>query len=116
MSLRVNLPWPHKDLSPNARIHWKAKHRRRHAYRHTCSWACVEQKVRRIDAESVSATILFYPPDARRRDVDNMLASVKAGIDAVAEAIGVDDSKWDLTLCRAIPRKGGCVTILLVAA
>src|SRR3546814_7576318 len=44
--------------------------------------------------------IEFYPPDKRRRDLDNMLASFKYGIDAVAEAMGVDDSLFEFRLCR----------------
>lgn len=111
----VDLPWPPKELSPNARLNWRAKHRRRHAYRHTCSWTCVEQKLRRIEADRVHATIKFYPPDARHRDVDNMLASIKAGIDAVAEAIGVDDSRWTITLRVGPHRKPGCVRIEIEA-
>ncbi len=113
---RVDLPWPPSKLSPNARLHWKAKHRYRHAYRHTCSWACVEQKVRKIEAEAVTATITFCPPDNRRRDQDNMLASIKAGIDAIAEAIGVDDSRWSLALRRGDPVKGGIVCVEIEAA
>ena len=107
----IKLPWPHKDLSPNARVNWRAKHRRRHAYRHTCSWACVEQRARKIEANGVSAVITFCPPDARRRDMDNMLASAKAAIDAVADAVGVDDSRWSLTLRNGEPVKNGAVII-----
>lgn len=113
---RVDLPWPHPSLSPNAHVGWRTKHRHRHSYRHTCSWSCVDQKIRKIEAESIKATIIFSPPDARRRDVDNMLASIKAAIDAVAEAIGVDDSKWSIEPCRGIPTKGGKVSIILEAA
>jgi crossover junction endodeoxyribonuclease RusA len=113
---RIDLPWPPAALSPNARLNWRAAHRKRHSYRHTCAWTCVDQKVRKIEAERVKATIIFSPPDARRRDIDNMLASIKAAIDAVAEAIGIDDSKWAIELCRGLPRKGGNVRIVLEAA
>lgn len=113
--MEINLPWPHRDLSPNARVHWRVKHRRCHSYRHTCSWACVDQGVRKIDAQAIKATIIFFPPDARRRDVDNMLASIKAAIDAVAEAIGIDDSKFNIELCRGLPVKGGNVRLILEA-
>lgn len=114
-ALAVDLPWPPKELNPNAHIHWKAKRRRRQAYRHACSWACVDQKVRKVDAEQIKATVIFSPPDARRRDVDNMLSSVKAAIDAVAEAVGIDDSNWSIEPVRGIPCKGGNVRIVLEA-
>jgi crossover junction endodeoxyribonuclease RusA len=112
----VVLPWPHKDLSPNARVHWREKRRRHRSYRHTCSWECVDQGIRKIDAQVIKATIIFSPPDSRRRDIDNMIASVKAAIDAVAEAIGVDDSRWQIEPRRGVPVKGGNVRIVLEAA
>ncbi len=44
-----------------------------------------------------------------------MLASIKAAIDAVAEAIGIDDSKFNIELCRGLPVKGGNVRLILEA-
>lgn len=109
--LILGLPWPHKDLSPNARVDWRVKHRRRHAYRLACEWTCAEKRVRPIEADRVQATIIFVPPDARHRDMDNMLASAKAAIDAVAVAIGVDDSRWEMALRKEPPAKPGAVRI-----
>src|SRR3546814_1588637 len=59
--------------------------------------------------------IEFYPPDARRRDLDNMLASVKHAIDGIAEAIGVDDSRFSYSIARRAPIKGGRVSIVVTA-
>jgi crossover junction endodeoxyribonuclease RusA len=112
----ITIPWPHPHLSPNARVHWKAKHRRRHSYRIACSWACAEQKVRKLEAERVKAIITFFPPDNRARDLDNMLGSVKAGLDAIAEAIGVDDSRWAIEIVRGFPVKHGEVRITIEKA
>ncbi|MDF9301624.1 hypothetical protein P5P81_03370 [Tritonibacter mobilis] len=44
--------------------------------------------------------------------MDNMLASIKSGLDGVAEAIGQDDSEWTThTLSRGPVEKGGAVYI-----
>jgi crossover junction endodeoxyribonuclease RusA len=31
--ISVTLPWPHRSLSPNARVHWAALSRAKRAYR-----------------------------------------------------------------------------------
>ena len=99
MKQTVSLPWPAKELSPNARTHWAAKARAVKGYRLACAWHAAEQKIRKMKAP-ISATITFHPPSRRRMDIDNMLARAKAGIDAVSDAIGVDDSRWEFTLIR----------------
>jgi crossover junction endodeoxyribonuclease RusA len=58
-------------------------------------------------------TIAFCPPDNRRRDLDNMLASFKHGIDAISEAIGIDDYGFGFTIMRGEPVKGGCVRVTI---
>lgn len=42
--------------------------------------------------------LVFVPPDRRNRDADNMLASMKAGLDGMADAMKVDDSKFKVTI------------------
>ena len=42
----------------------------------------------------VKVAIKFYPPDNRKRDRDNMIASFKSGQDGVADALGMDDALW----------------------
>jgi crossover junction endodeoxyribonuclease RusA len=39
----------------------------------------------------------FFKPDKRARDWDNMLAAMKSGLDGLADAMGVDDSRWRLS-------------------
>jgi crossover junction endodeoxyribonuclease RusA len=116
----VTLPFPNKKLNPNAsrmRGHWAKRQGEANAYKRVCGWAAVEQKIKRMDCAAIKATLTFCPPDNRRRDLDNMLAASKTGLDAVSEAIGVDDSRWELTLVRGEPRpKHGEIILILEGA
>lgn len=52
--------------------------------------------VGRIDAPELAVCLVFVPPDRRHRDLDNCIASIKAGLDGLADVLGVDDSRWTL--------------------
>lgn len=108
--MTVTLPWPPASLSPNARLHWASAARAKRAYREQCYWRA-KVAFTRIDAESVAVKIEFHPPDRRRRDLDNCIASMKSGLDGIADAIGVDDSRWALTAVMGEPTKPGCVLV-----
>jgi crossover junction endodeoxyribonuclease RusA len=96
----VTLGWPATILSPNARAHFHDVAKAKKAYRTAC-WALTRQAGIRLRADASPHLVLtFVPPDRRARDLDNMLASIKAGLDGVADAIGCDDSRWTLTLKR----------------
>jgi crossover junction endodeoxyribonuclease RusA len=96
----VVLPWPPKELSPNARLHWAALSRVKKAYRTAC-W--LQARKAGISAETLLGAdeadvhLVFYPPDKRNRDADNMLASMKAGLDGLADALKVDDNIFRVT-------------------
>ncbi len=61
--------------------------------------------------ECAHLDITFYPPDRRKRDLDNMLGAIKYGLDGIAKASGVDDYGWSLTISRGVPVDGGEVHI-----
>ena len=114
--MRVDLPWPPRHLSPNARVHWAVLARDKAAYRFSCMWLakvafCATGEP--AFAVPVLVAIHFSPPDNRGRDLDNMLASCKAGLDGVAQAIGVDDKHWHLDLSRGPVVKGGAVILTI---
>lgn len=90
----VTVSWPHKYLSPNARAHWRRVAPIRAAYRNEGFWEAAKAGARDFDVEQLRVIITFYPPDNRRRDRDNMIASVKNAADGIADRIGVDDHKW----------------------
>lgn len=65
-----------------------------------------------MNAGQVTVLIMFHPPKNYGFDLDNMLARIKQGLDAVAETIGVDDKDWEeIRLIRGKKVSGGAVVI-----
>lgn len=114
--MRILLPWPTSDLSPNARGHWAIKARAKKAYRATCAAQARSQGLTRLNAERLHLKITFVPPNRRARDLDNLLASCKAGLDGLCDVVGVDDSKWSMEISKADDRIGGFVEIVVAVA
>lgn len=111
--MRISLPWPPRELSPNARGHWAIKARAAKSHRAACQILCMAAGARALGWPDMVVSITFHPPSARRADLDNMLAAMKAGLDGVAQATGVDDSRWTYRIARGEPIKGGRVDVEL---
>lgn len=92
MTNTVTLPWPPRECSLNARVHHMMLHKAKGRYKDMCYW--LAKKAQLQSPQSPVVSIDFFPPDRRRRDVDNVLASCKAGIDGIAQAVGIDDSNF----------------------
>ena len=112
--MKVILPWPPSELSPNARVHWAKKARIAKDYRRWAHLLACGAKAP-VGLETAKVSITFNPPDRRARDLDNMLASMKSGLDGIAAAIGVDDSKWAIKIEKGQPVKGGAVIVQVAA-
>lgn len=110
---RITLPWPPKELSPNRRGHWAKSHKHRQQYKHDCHYFALFQGLLKINADRVKVNIIFHPPDRRKRDDDNMIGAFKAGRDAIAELIGVDDANWDVTYAFMPPEKPGKIELTI---
>ena len=111
--ITIRLPWPPKELSPNARVHWAKKAGVSQKYRQDARWLTLCEMAGNCYPDLTRLRLTFCPPDKRRRDLDNMLASIKNGIDGIADALGVDDSNFTLTLERGEPTKGGEVVAVI---
>ena len=111
----ITLPWPPKELNPNARVHHHvlAKHKKR--YKELCWALTLESKVRPPECDKIHLEILFVPPNRQRRDLDNCLAAMKAGIDGIAQAWGIDDNRFKYTIDIA-SYIGGMVKIVVYPA
>lgn len=94
--LLIELSWPAKQLSPNARVHHMVKHRYAKAAKIEAGWAT--KSARPFDWGSdgpFDIHIRAYPPVQRNRDTDNLIASLKSHLDGIAEALGVNDSLFN---------------------
>lgn len=112
MSCDVTLPWPSAKLSPNASSPgvWRIKQGAAKKYRADCLILAKAAKLRPNDTSGLSIT--FLPPDRRKRDLDGCLSRIKQGLDAIAEALGVDDSTFVRILLQwGEVVKGGAVHI-----
>jgi len=109
----IDLPWPPRELSPNARVDRRAVAGIRSRYRQACGWATTAAGFRAMPPGPLHLDVTFHPPDRRARDLDNMLSSIKAALDGISDVIRVDDSWWSLTIRRADPVPGGRVSVRL---
>jgi crossover junction endodeoxyribonuclease RusA len=105
----ITFPWPPKEISPNARVHWAVKSKLTKGFKNDCLNCAVQYK-KELKAQS-KFKIVFCPPDKRKRDADNLIASFKAGFDALSVVAGIDDSKFEWTYVRGEPVKHGAVIV-----
>jgi crossover junction endodeoxyribonuclease RusA len=114
----VTLPWPHKDLSPNARVHFYTLAHQKKIARICAHYAAIAAGAkRRAFPERPAVTITFHPPkQGVVADDDNMKASFKAARDGIADAIGVDDGKWIVAYATGLRVKGGQVVVTVEQA
>ena len=88
MKVTLELPFPGRGLSPNSRLHWRARAAAVAQYRETVGWIAKEavQKLQGPLQPPVRADVVFTLPDRRRRDPDNLQASLKAAWDGMVDA------------------------------
>lgn len=88
----IELPWPSKHLSPNARCDRRAITEVRRAYKAACHLATIAARPPAMEPTRHAVLLVFHPPNRARRDLDNLLGRVKYGLDGVAAALRIDDS------------------------
>jgi crossover junction endodeoxyribonuclease RusA len=96
-SLRVELSWPAKELSPNASVHHMVKHRFKKAAKLEASWATkIAMPMRWHPGDGkIPVHLIAHPPMAwRTGDDDNLVARVKAHLDGIAQTIGINDRQF----------------------
>lgn len=95
-SRAIVLPWPDKALSPNWRGHWASKSiavRNARGYANGMARAAKWREIPLPDRK-VRLVFEFHPPDRRKRDDDNLKASIKHARDGIADALGIDDHQF----------------------
>lgn len=117
----LTLSIPPKELNPNSRSHFMAKSRKVKAYRNEAKiealrWIRSGMGSKPTLWESAVIQALFFVPDARSRDKDNLLASLKSAFDGLADAgLVVNDRCFNhLPLIVQVDRERPRVELLVV--
>lgn len=94
--IQITLSWPDSKLMPNRRHgkHWASSQPAKVRARQDAYFLAKAAKPATIPQGSLPLRIEFHAPDARKRDIDNLLAAHKAALDGIAQALGVDDSRF----------------------
>ena len=90
--IKVTLPIPAAKLSPNARCHWTVKSKLAKQHRRMAHRAAWLQHSTGFRASSYK--LVFFWPNAIRRDKDNASARCKNYLDGIADWAGQDDCEW----------------------
>ena len=119
--MRITLDWPSNKLSPNARLHWSKQLKPKKNARDDAAWLTKEAMAKagilpgRM-AGPVDVEIVFYPPTTRQHDVDNLQASMKAALDGIAMALGIDDVHFRPVSRIERVKPGGYAVVTLTPA
>lgn len=90
-----------RPLSLNDRDHWRVKAKRTREWREAAGWAARESRVPRCMRVEVGLT--YRPADNRRRDPDNLVASLKAATDGALVDARVVPDDTDVFVARTFP-------------
>jgi len=101
---RIELAYPPKELSPNARVHYQVRARVGKKYREYVGWSAKQMK------PSKSLKITFHPR-SRLQDFDNVISSFKFGQDGLSDAWGINDREFFIQYELSHPVKGGKVIV-----
>lgn len=92
--MRIVLDLPPRELNPNSRTHWSKKAKAVKYYRQLAFIAARNAENRGRGWDRAEVVTVFYLPDRRRRDPDNLMASLKAAWDGIVEAgVLTDDNQ-----------------------
>jgi crossover junction endodeoxyribonuclease RusA len=78
------LPYAKPPLTLNQRLHWRHRDRITREIREHIGWTVRGQEIPAMSRAEI--TLHYAPDDRRRRDVDNLIPTSKAAVDAVVQA------------------------------
>lgn len=107
----IDLPWPHDYLWPNKRpLNKMAIARQTAKHREWANLATLEVKPKCFEhnGEPIPVTLYVYAkPRGPLPDRDNCIAAMKASLDGIADALGVNDQSFlSPTVVFSKPREG----------
>ena len=99
--IELVLGWPPSNLSPNARLHWAKLARAKKQYRNAC-FSVSKEQLKKFNTDNITEKLVlemtFIPPDRRSYDRDNLVARMKSGIDGLADALKINDKRFNTVI------------------
>ena len=97
----INLPLPSKELSPNARGHWKSKLAIKNKAKCDAYYITKGEHSSFTQSDRLDCQLIVTKRTKALYDLDNIAATCKDYFDGVFMALGLDDSQIDrLTVIR----------------
>lgn len=96
-ALELVLPWPSKDLSPNARVHYRVKAAATKLARQTAVVLAHEAGWKGLQLPPGRLHLwidCYQAPGKKLPDDDNMIGRCKAYRDGIAQTLGIDDKRF----------------------
>ncbi|HAV73146.1 MAG TPA: hypothetical protein DCX91_15055 [Stenotrophomonas sp.] len=119
-ALELVLPWPSKDLSPNARLHWSKKAAATAMARQTGALLALQAGWKGISLPPGGLFLwldFYQQPHKALPDDDNMLRRFKPYRDGIAQVLGIDDKVFITRhMVHEERRKGGQVVVRITSA
>lgn len=106
----IVLPFPPSSLSGHAKGHWRSKSGPTAKHREWARHATLAAKAAAPAAGDIAIRVRFVPPD-RRGDRVNFPNRMKPYFDGIADALGVNDSRFLPSYEFADPEKPGRVEV-----
>ena len=112
--VELRLSWPAKELSPNARLHWAKVAKVKKAHRAEGYYTALPYRGVFDGETRLRLELTFYKPTRRAMDRDNLLSRCKAGLDGIADGIGINDRVFDPIVVSVADQIGGFVEIKIM--
>lgn len=113
--MKIDLPWPAKALWPNGRAHYMAKAREVKKHRSWGNLAALEALGGTTFAHTgatIPITLHVHPkPKGPLPDRDNCIAACKSLLDGIADALGVNDSAFDIQPVQFSDERDGRIVV-----
>lgn len=113
MTITITLPFPNSKLMPNRKNgrSWASTVKEKEKAKNDGYYAAIGHKNKQIKP---GVKIMFYYPDKRKRDLDNLYSAIKALQDGVCHGLNIDDSYFrPVTLDKTVDRKNPRVELIL---
>lgn len=128
--MKIEIPWPHRDLMPNRAHRWGKAARFGYADKarklRALSWGLIVRELGGIPQarafgaalpDKIPVKVTFQPPEGRgrSRDEDGLMSALKPAFDGAADSMAINDSRFTYDRPEWLPKSGDGAVIITIA-